>query len=334
VSAAVRATALPASSAGASPAGASLVRAPRRAPHAALFPDGRLHLQDGPIDLVIGAEGPPAAVRAAYGRAVRRFDGLLAGLVGELDGLRAWLGTGPPAFADPVARRMLAAAWPHRARGLSPMAAVAGAVADAVLEAAAAEPGLTKAWVNDGGDIAFHLTPGVTLRVALVPDAALARARAVGAGARTGGTVEIDAGSPVRGVATSGAGGRSLSLGIADAVTVLAHTAAAADAAATLIANAVTVDDPAVERRPARALDPDSDLGDHLVTVAVGPLSPAAVGAALASGAAVAEAMRREGTIHSACLSLRGETRTVGGLATASDETIGGRVWNCGSASW
>ncbi|WP_204349766.1 hypothetical protein, partial [Klebsiella pneumoniae] len=81
-------------------------------------------------------------------------------------------------------------------------------------------------------------------------------------------------GDGIGGIATSGAQGRSFSLGIADSVTVLARDAASADAAATLIANAVDLDHPAIRRRPARNLDPDSDLGDRLVTVGVGDLTP------------------------------------------------------------
>ena len=78
----------------------------------------------------------------------------------------------------------------------------------------------------------------------------------------------------MRGVATSGWRGRSFSLGIADAVTVFAGTAAVADAAATLIANAVDLPGhPAFARAPARRCDPQSDLGERLVTVDVGPLA-------------------------------------------------------------
>ena len=84
----------------------------------------------------------------------------------------------------------------------------------------------------------------------------------------------VHADDPVRGIATSGRHGRSFSLGIADAVTVLAKTAAQADAAATVIANAVDLPGhPAILRRPACELQPDSDLGDRLVTRDVGALS-------------------------------------------------------------
>ena len=89
------------------------------------------------------------------------------------------------------------------------------------------------------------------------------------------GRVRLDAASGVGGIATSGARGRSFSLGIADSVTVLARDAATADVAATLIANAVNIDSPAIRRRPARELDPDSDLRDLPVTVSVGALDAA-----------------------------------------------------------
>ncbi len=158
---------------------------------------------------------------------------------------------------------MVQAVWPHRQRYITPMAAVAGAVADEVLEAMLAGRELARAYVNDGGDIAIHLTPGERLRAGLVanPDAL-----------HLDGTVELDHAMPVRGLATSGWRGRSFSLGIADAVTALAASAAAADAAATMIANAVDCDHPAIERSPANLLREDTDLGDLPVTVAVGAL--------------------------------------------------------------
>lgn len=272
---------------------------------AAALPDGRLHLQEGPIDLVIGADGPPDAVQRAYAAAIRSFDGLLAGLVAELPLLRAPAGATPAPVLGPVARRMVAAVHPHRAIFVTPMAAVAGAVADHVLaELLAAAPALRRAWVNDGGDIALHLTPGTSFELGLVPEIA-APALA--------GTATIGFADPVRGVATSGRGGRSLSLGIADAVTVLAATAAAADAAATLIANAVDLPGhPAIRRGPASAEDPDSDLGDRLVVLEVGALRNFEVAAAIDRGSAEAGRMRAAGHVHAAALALRGQWRLIG----------------------
>lgn len=275
-------------------------------PYAARLPGGRLHLSDGPIDLVLWAEGPERAVARAYERATARFDGLLAALVAELAVLKQPVGGAMPVLRGPVARRMAAAAWPHRAVFVTPMAAVAGAVAEEVLAAMTEEPGLARAFVNDGGDIAIHLAPGHAMRIGVVPS--LARAVPEGVAA-------IDHAMPVRGIATSGRHGRSFSLGIADAVTVLAATAAAADVAATLIANAVNLDHPAIARKPARAIDPDSDLGDLPVTVGVGALDDTAIQAALDRGAACAEGMRRNGLIDGALLALANRFRVVGSPA-------------------
>jgi len=187
------------------------------------------------------------------------------------------------------------------------MAAVAGAVADEVLRAMVQDRLLDKAYVNNGGDIAFHLAAGHSLRAGIFAQA-------------LDGAVSLTHDRPVRGLATSGWGGRSFSLGIADSVTVLAATAAAADAAATLVANAVNADHPAIERRPACDLDPDSDLGALPVTVAVGGLPEVVIDKALARGAAEARRLRQLGLIDSAALSLQGRWRLESG-GTALAET-------------
>ena len=105
--------------------------------------------------------------------------------------------------------------------------------------------------------------------------------------------------------------GRSLSFGIADAVTVLARSAAEADAAATLIANAVDIDDPAITRAPANELDPDSDLGDRCVTISRGHLSNEKINLALKSGVARAQKMLTTGSIETALLACDGQIRIV-----------------------
>ena len=264
----------------------------------AMLPDGRrLHLQHGPIDIVAEAFGEAAEVDAAYRQAGARFATILDELVAELPLLRRPLGRTEP--EGPVARRMLAACWPHRARFVTPMAAVAGSVADEVLAAMTAGRSLARAYVNNGGDIAVHLSPGTAFSAGVVndPDRPGLDDRIV-----------FGAERPARGMATSGWRGRSLSFGIADAVTVLAESAAAADAAATLIANAVTVDHPAIERAPASSLREESDLGELPVTVAVGALPANARAAALDAGLAEARAMRAAGLIDSARLALQGET--------------------------
>jgi uncharacterized protein len=196
---------------------------------------------------------------------------------------------------------------------ITPMAAVAGAVAEEILGAMLDAGSLKRAYVNNGGDIALHLAPGESFTVGLLdrPDRhGLMR------------TALIEAEDPTRGIATSGRHGRSFSLGIADAVTVLARTAAQADAAATIIANAVDLPGhPAIVRHPAHDLQPDSDLGARLVTREVGELSGREIATALEAGAASARAVLAAGLIEGAALRLQGETVVVGTKAIKTPES-------------
>ncbi len=274
----------------------------RNGPVAARLAGNRLHLAHGPIDLVISADGPSASVERAYQAAGAAFDGLLESLVAVLPRLRA-----PAGSADglpPAARLMLAATAPLAGdRFVTPMAAVAGAVADTVMAAIRAVPGIERAYVNNRGDIAVHLTPGASIEIGVVPELRRPLMAA---------SLRLAHGDGIGGVATSGWDGRSFSLGIADAVTVLAASAAQADAAATLIANAVDVADPAITRVPATELDPDSDLGRLLVTTGVGPLADDQIAAALDSGARYAQTLVERRLIRAAMLVLEGRARIVG----------------------
>ncbi|MBA2961385.1 MULTISPECIES: UPF0280 family protein [Ramlibacter] len=262
----------------------------------------RWHFQHGPIDIVIGADGEAGAVQAAHEAAWQRFRGVLDELVAELPLLRQPVGE-ECSLAGPIARRMWQACQPYRAGFITPMAAVAGAVAQE-LAAFYRQPGIARAWVNNGGDIALHLAPGEVLRVGLFAD--LGRLQRSGGALHLDGDFRIHAAQPVRGIATSGWRGRSFSLGIADSVTVLARTAAQADAAATVVANAVDVDDPRIRRRPACELKDDTDLGELPVTVDVPALGEAAVRRALARGAARARELQAAGLIESAVLACQG----------------------------
>ncbi|MCB1425928.1 MAG: UPF0280 family protein [Brucellaceae bacterium] len=264
-----------------------------------------MHFHHGPIDLVIDAEGTGA--REALHLAATRFRALLQELADELPLLRS------PAMEDcrckgPVARAMERAVRPHLPGFITPMAAVAGAVADEILSVMASVGGLGKASINNGGDIAFRLMPGESLTAAI-------------AGV-SGGRLVLSHGQPWRGIATSGWRGRSHSLGIADAVTVFARSAADADAAATMIANAVDLPGHrAIEREAARTLFPDTDLGDRLVTTGVGVLSRAEIDLALERGAAPARQLVARGVIGGALLCLMGQTRTAGDCPASLPET-------------
>jgi len=272
---------------------------------ASMLPDGRrLHLQDGPIDLIIEAFGTSASVHTAYDTAVIRFQSVLDELCSELPLLRT---AAAPLMQMPegtIAKRMAIAVAPYAEKMfITPMAAVAGAVAEEILDSMTSAAELSKAYVNDGGDIAIHLSLGTAFRVGMInrPDQP-----------SLFGSATLYAGDPVRGIATSGWRGRSFSLGVADAVTVLARTAAVADVAATIIANNVDISGSSkIHRVPARSLAPDSDLCDLLVTQSVAELSPGEINCALDRGTRAADQLRADGLIHSAALHLQGETRIV-----------------------
>ena len=311
--------------------------------HAQWLDDGRLHLHHGPIDLLIGVDGAPDAVKQACSAAKDRFDTVLEELVSELAILRRpvdQLGRPP---TGGVAARMWAATIPHAdsyrdENYITAMAAVAGAVADEILSVMRAAADVDRIYVNNGGDIALYLNPAgaavppYSIGICADPDVVFhshvdAVASIDGCGMRLAanafaGTIKISAADQVGGIATSGWKGRSQSLGIADLVTVLAPTAAAADVAATLIANAVWPDDdpkshwPGVHRQPANETAPDSDLGTRLVTVDVDRLPDQIIKNALRRGADVAEDMRQSGKISAAYGVVQGQGFICGGATT------------------
>ncbi len=282
-----------------------------------LLPDGRLRVEHGPVSLVAEARWPdggfrPGVLMEAGRRALEVLE--------ELAALRPLLGLDArrirnPAALPPVARAMWEAARQFPDRYVTPLVAVAGALADAVADFLK-ERGAARTVVTNGGDVALRLAPGQWVRVGVwgrIGDPAPAVRFRVKAEDRVGG------------VATSGFGGRSLTLGVADAVTALAARAALADACATLVANAVDVDSPAVEKVPAEEVNPDTDLRGLRVTVRVGTLSEAEVTEALDRGEAEARRMLDRGLIRGALLHLRGRWRVVGHVEVLEGRDATGR---------
>lgn len=362
------------------PGGAMPVAAPRQVPGGvpvapprmaaggaqwAVLDTGTHHFQHGPIDLIVRVDGhgvPAGKAEVLSGvasesrafaldAAWQRFAVILPELVAELPVLRQPVPSSlttasiDQRFASPVARRMGEACWPFRHGFVTPMAAVAGAVADEVLQAllfgAPADdtahhfpqyqaPGVVvgmaetvmatgsgdravvrRAFVNNGGDIALYLAPGESWTVGLVTNPQAVSFHSSSGRLGADGCFTIHAGQGIEGIATSGWRGRSFSLGIADSVTVLAANAALADVAATLIANQVNADHPAIHRAPADTLKDDTDLGSRRVTVDVGPLPPEVVREALLQGAQLARQWQRSGLIAGAVLVLQGQVQLV-----------------------
>ena len=271
--------------------------------------DNRLHLQHGPIDLILHVDASEEIRKRLYSTAKKRFSTVLQELVVEMDLLKQPWSADLPDPKGGIAQKMCFAV-----RGsdffVTPMAAVAGAVADEVLEAMLNEAKNTdpcleeiqRMYVNNGGDIAFWLNAGESFSIGVVDNPGIPELNA---------RVSLAYESPVRGIATSGWRGRSQSLGIADAVTVLAGSAATADAAATLIANDVNVYYPGILKRPASEVKDESDLGMLPVTVDVPPLPVDQISKALKRGAQTAGNFIRTGKIEAAYLSLQKQTLVV-----------------------
>ncbi len=275
-------------------------------PTAVILPCGtRLHLQHGPIDLIISADGQR---ERAFEAANARFRTVLTELVAELDALKQPITPTAECPNGAVAQRMHAAAMTYVGYGfLTRMAAVAGSVADTVLNAMTDGADVRRAYVNNGGDIALHLQEGESYSSAMV-----------GHDGRELGQIIIQSGYNVGGIATSGRHGRSLCCGIADSVTVLSSCAAKADVAATLIANAVDLaSHSAITRRPANEVVDDSDLGKRPVVVGCGPLTQPDRNTALRAGHDCALTMVKQNTIHAAALFLQNDA-----LATGSNMLI------------
>ncbi len=275
-------------------------------PVVSMMEDGnRLHCQYGPIDLVIEARGDAPSVSRAYQAAAHCFEPVLQQLVDELTVLRTPLDRISLAPSGPVATRMWDAIHRmHHGRTVTPMIAVAGSVADHVLAAMAPIVGLTEVYVNNGGDIALWLAPGREFSVAICDDPVTAS---------LAGRFTISAADQIGGIATSGWRGRSLSLGIADAVTVTARCAADADVAATLIANAVDLPGhQSIDRVRAIEQDPDSDLGEKLVTIGVGELTVFEVEQALSAGAKLAQSFVDQQLVSHVALGLNQQVQVVG----------------------
>ena len=271
--------------------------------------DNRLHLQHGPIDIIAHVDAPEEVRKRLYTSASNRFSTVLVELVAEMDLLKQPWSADLPDPKGGIAQKMCFAV-----RGsdifVTPMAAVAGAVADEVLKAMLYEAKnqdpcleeIQRMYVNNGGDIAFWLNAGESFSIGVVDNPGIPELNA---------RVSLAYESPVRGIATSGWRGRSQSLGIADAVTVLAGSAAIADAAATLIANDVNVDYPGILKRPASEVKDESDLGMLPVTVDVPPLPVDQISEALKRGAQTAGNFIRTGKIEAAYLSLQKQTLVV-----------------------
>ena len=250
--------------------------------------DNRLFLQHGPTNIVIEALGIDKNL--AYLNAKNYFETLLEELVLDLTLLKKEVVLDRK-FNNKISQSMQDATERFIPSFITPMAAVAGSIADNILKVLIDDTHLEKAYVNNGGDISFYLNENQTMKGSLdaIPNM----------------ITEIKHKNSSRGIATSGWRGRSFSRGIADSVTVLANNAAIADAAATMIGNAVDIyDHPNIKKKPANFIYEDSDLNNLLVTVEVGKLTKIEIKKALKNGYQTAIEYVQKDLINTALIQL------------------------------
>ena len=250
--------------------------------------DNRLFLQHGPTNIVIEALGIDKSL--AYLNAKNYFETLLEELVLDLTLLKKEVVLNRK-FNNKISQSMQDATERFIPSFITPMAAVAGSIADNILKVLINDTHLEKAYVNNGGDISFYLNENQTMKgsLAAIPNM----------------ITEIKHKNSSRGIATSGWRGKSFSRGIADSVTVLANNAAIADAAATMIGNAVDIyDHPNIKKKPANFIYEDSDLNNLLVTVEVGKLTKIEIKKALKNGYQTAIEYVQKDLINTALIQL------------------------------
>ena len=250
--------------------------------------DNRLFLQHGPTNIVIEALGIDKNL--AYLNAKNYFETLLEELVLDLTLLKKEVVLNRK-FNNKISQSMQDATERFIPSFITPMAAVAGSIADNILKVLIYDTHLEKAYVNNGGDISFYLNENQTMKgsLAAIPNM----------------ITEIKHKNSSRGIATSGWRGKSFSRGIADSVTVLANNAAIADAAATMIGNAVDIyDHPNIKKKPANFIYQDSDLNNLPVTIEVGKLTKIEIKEALKNGYQTAIEYVQKDLINTALIQL------------------------------
>ena len=270
--------------------------------------EGVVLVDHGPVTMTLEAkkEGLPFTEAALAGaeKAVNVFNDLAVYLeiirrpVSEIKDI--------PAHAPEAVKRMVNSVRMLNEPEFTPLAAVAGTVSDLAVEEMS-RLGTDFAMANNGGDIAWKVSEKgrESIRAALISDIKI--------GNKTH-CLEVNSFEDIRGIATSGMGGRSLTRGIASAVTALAENSSLADAAATSIANACISDDPAIVQCPAEELDYGTDIKGLLVTKSVGNLKKESVFKALMSGKERAESLMKCGMIRGAVIFVSGEMAVSGGI--------------------
>ena len=271
-----------------------------------LLDKGRVMAEYGPMQLVISAVVGEVPQVEECVRAAKESFCYLGQVAKQLKRLSLPWHRISNSIEGRVASDMVAASRAVGDRDLTPMAAVAGAIADAVADFLLAR-GMSRVVVSNGGDVAVRLAVDCSVQVGIGININRTRYGNLP-------TLVLDSSRPRWGVASSGLGGRSMTKGIASIVTVVSDTAARADAAATAVANATYVEDPEIKRVRAEALDPNTDIPGQLVTLKVGRISNEKIGSALRRGKARAYDLIEEGVISGALIVVKDRLEAIGTL--------------------
>ena len=267
--------------------------------------EGLVYIDHGPITMTLEARRNGGAFTEAAVAGAERVLEVFSELAVYLDHIRRPVGKKLtlPDITPCAVRKMTESVMMLEEEDFTPLAAVAGTTSDLAVEAMVFS-GADYALANNGGDIAWSISPGQRdfLKVGLISD--------INSG-RTTHSLKIKSFSEIRGLATSGMGGRSLTRGIASAVTVLASDSSKADAAATAIANACYCNDPAIEQCRAEELDYGTDIPGLLVTKSVGSLKSGSAETALSAGVGRAGQLIDKGMIFGAIIFVAGTMQVV-----------------------
>jgi ApbE superfamily uncharacterized protein (UPF0280 family) len=258
----------------------------------------KIYFEHGPVQMTVEAKRNGQPMMAEMVKAAEKIPAVLESLVGVLALAKLpWPRTAAARRMPPVLQRMLESVSKTQDETLTPMAAVAGTFADILADNLVGK-GATKVIVNNGGDIALRLKANETTRVGISSKSG---------GLRPSHYLSLNAKSGIGGVTTSGLGGRSLTLGVADAVVVLGQNASIADACSTLLANSTDVACSQVHREPALRVFPDTDIPEMWVTTHVDNLPDWAVREALSRGLEKTKELVRKKIIFGAIIFVAGE---------------------------
>jgi uncharacterized protein len=258
----------------------------------AWLPDGkRLHLQNGLVNLIVQAFGPPAGVGRAYSAGIERARALVLELADDVPRLQA--GEAPQSEVGLRA----AAACAQVPGALGPLTVLSGAVADEVLAAMVQGERLDRAFVNNHGVVGFHLAEGQSLSPQGMDWPEFARYDAT--------TVAIPAAARTRGIAAGGWHYHGFAFGCVDRIYAASTSGAMAEAVLGSITTRM-LPGRALETVPAGTLEPGSVLG----ALGVYPLQDLAadeVAQAMAQGREAATALFDAGISTLALIELRGK---------------------------